>query len=425
MMNQRDHSNRLNVWFHDAQVGYIWRNDQRRIGFCYAESWLSQHLWAISQSLPLQQNAFTPEEGIAHGFFANLLPEGGSREQIVREFKISDNDFSLLQAIGGECAGALSLLHPDHTPQIEAVYYQLSSEDLARLVVQRSLKSLSHIEERSRLSLAGVQHKFPLFVKDGQYYLPLKGSPTSHMIKCKSTQVSQLAMNEVFTTMLAQAIGLPTVVMELCHTIHNTHFILIERYDRYEEDSRIHRLHQEDFCQALGYGHQQKYQQDGGPSFVDCYELVKKASSDPSSDLLHLLGWQIFNVCAGNSDGHAKNLSLLYQPNGEIRLAPFYDLVCTRAIPHIDHHLAFFVGQLRDPGVINVKHFQDLAHQCSVKSTFLLHKVEKMASSLLDQLQPIRQHFEQLYGSYSMIQAMEKVMTKQCQNILKRLSVHS
>ena len=425
MMNQRDHSNGLNVWFQDTQVGYVWRNDQGRIGFCYAESWLNQHPWAISQSLPLQQDAFTPEEGIAHVFFANLLPEGGFREQIVRELKISDNDFALLQAIGGECAGALSLWHPDHTPQIEAAYHQLSPEDLARLVAQRSLKPLSHTEQRSRLSLAGVQHKFPLFVKDGKYYIPLKGSPTSHIIKCSSTHFLHLAMNEVFTTMLAHAIGLPTVAMELRHTIQSTHFILIERYDRYEEESRIHRFHQEDFCQALGYGHQHKYQQDGGPSFVDCYELVKKVSSDPSSDLLHLLDWQIFNVCAGNSDGHAKNLSLLYHPNGTIRLAPFYDLVCTRAISHIDHHLAFFVGQLRDPGVISVKHFQDLAYQCSLKPTFLLRKVEEMALSVLDHLQPIRQHFEQLYGAYSMIQAMEKMMTKQCQNMLKRLSANS
>ncbi|HIP52798.1 MAG TPA: HipA domain-containing protein [Chromatiales bacterium] len=87
-----------------------------------------------------------------------------------------------------------------------------------------------------------------------------------------------------------------------------------------------------------------KYQDSGGPTFADCYQLLQDASTDPAIDIQNLLRWQIFNVLAGNSDGHAKNLSLLYLKNDGIRLAPFYDLVCTRAIERIDYHLAFDVG---------------------------------------------------------------------------------
>ena len=73
--------------------------------------------------------------------------------------------------------------------------------------------------------------------------------------------------------------------------------------------------------------------------------------------LQHLLRWQAFNVLAGNSDGHAKNLSLLHQANGEVRLAPFYDLVCTRAIERIDYRLAFSVGDEKNPGIMTLKHW--------------------------------------------------------------------
>jgi serine/threonine-protein kinase HipA len=77
--------------------------------------------------------------------------------------------------------------------------------------------------------------------------------------------------------------------------------------------------------------------------------LVQDASSEPAIDTQHLLRWQVFNVLAGNSDGHAKNLALLHLGDGTTRLAPFYDLVCTRAIARIDVHLAFEVGGERNP----------------------------------------------------------------------------
>ncbi|MDZ7621127.1 MAG: HipA domain-containing protein, partial [Candidatus Competibacteraceae bacterium] len=69
------------------------------------------------------------------------------------------------------------------------------------------------------------------------------------------------------------------------------------------------------------------YQSGGGPSFAQCYQLVRDACSEPAMDTQHLLRWQIFNVLVGNSDGHAKNLSLLHLLNGETRLAPFY-MIC-------------------------------------------------------------------------------------------------
>lgn len=61
------------------------------------------------------------------------------------------------------------------------------------------------------------------------------------------------------------------------------------------------------------------------------------------------LSWQIFNVLAGNLDGYAKDLLLLYRPDGEVRLAPFYCLLFTRAIARIDDKSAFAVGGERNP----------------------------------------------------------------------------
>ncbi|TGD72148.1 type II toxin-antitoxin system HipA family toxin [Mangrovimicrobium sediminis] len=409
----------LNVWSDQRLVGYLWRNTQGQIGFRYEEDWLTQGGFAISHTLPLRHGDITPEAGLAHRFFANLLPEGGVRDQIVRDLKISNTDFDLLRAIGGECAGALSVLQAEYQPSTEYEYYKVSDEDLANLVARRGQVYTWSANERPRLSLAGAQDKCPLLVRNGAYWLPKNESPSSHILKFELSDYRHLPAYETFTTLLAGAIGLPVVDIQL-RSIADTHYALIERYDRRSnKHKQIVRLHQEDFCQALGLGHERKYQADGGPSFADCYRLVQDVSSDPANDLQYLLRWQIFNVLAGNSDGHTKNLSLLYEGNGETRLAPFYDLVCTRAIERIDYHLAFSVGDERNPGVVSRKHWETLAQHCGVRPRFLQGQVQDVAAQLLEQLQPTRETFERLYGDYAALQRIEQIVMKQCRRTIE------
>ena len=408
----------LNVWSDQRLVGYLWRNTQGLIGFRYDDNWLAQGGFAISHTLPLRNGDFVPDEGLAHRFFANLLPEGGVRDQIVRYLKIPNTDFNLLRAIGGECAGTLSILEAEYQPAVDYEYHKVSDEELANLVARRGQVYTWTTNERPRLSLAGAQDKCPLLVRDSTYWLPRKESPSSHILKFELSDYRHLPAYETFTTLLAEAIGLPVVDIQL-RSIADTHYALIKRYDRYKlESGQIARLHQEDFCQALGFGHEHKYQEYGGPTFADCYRLIQDVSSDPANDLQHLLRWQIFNVLAGNSDGHAKNLSLLYRPGGEIRLAPFYDLVCTRAIERIDYHLAFSIGNERNPGVVATKHWDDLAQQCGLRPRFLQDQVQDVAKRLLEQLQPVKKHFQSRYGEYAALQRIEQVVTKQCQRTL-------
>lgn len=408
----------LNVWSDQRLVGYLWRNTQGLIGFRYEEEWLAQGEFAISHALPLQAEEFAPAEGLAHRFFANLLPEGSARDQIVRDLKIANTDFDLLRAIGGECAGAFSILLAEHQPSRSHEYYKVSDEELANLVARRGQVYTWIAHERPRLSLAGAQNKCPILLKDDDYWLPRKESPSSHILKFELSDYRHLPAYETFTTLLAKAIGLPVVDIQLC-SIADTHYALIERYDRHPlENGQIMRLHQEDFCQALGFGHERKYQEDGGPTFADCYQLVQDISIDPANDVQHLLRWQAFNVLAGNSDGHAKNLSLLHQANGEIRLAPFYDLVCTRAVERIDYHLAFSVGDERNPGIVTLKHWDTLANQCGLRPQFLRSQVLDVAHGLLENLQPVRENFENLYGEYAALQRVEQIVTKQCQRTI-------
>ena len=404
----------LNVWFEDQLVGHLWRNATSAIGFRYASEWITESGFAISQTLSITNEEYSPEDAFAHRFFANLLPEGGVRDHIVRDLKIPNTDFELLRAIGGECAGALSILPVERTPSTNNKYRALDEVELEQLITRRGqIYTALPPEHRPRLSLAGAQDKCPVLLKDGHYFLPEREAPSSHILKFEVSDYRHLPAYETFTTLLAKQIGLPVVNIEL-HQLHKISFAQIERYDRIWESAQLVRLHQEDFCQALGYGFDKKYQEHGGPSFANCYQLVQDVSTDPVIDTQNLLRWQIFNYLAGNSDGHAKNLSLLYFKNGEIRLAPYYDLICTRAIKRIDEHLAFDIGGQRDPGHVTDKHWQALAEQCDVSARFLKSLLNESTNLLLDNLETTKNLFEKQYGEYPALQRIEQVVRQQC-----------
>ncbi len=411
----------LNLWHEQRLVGQLWRNTAGAIGFRYDPEWIAGGGFAVSRSLPLAAGEFAPEAGVAHRFFANLLPEGAVRDHIVRDLKLPNTDFDLLRAIGGECAGALSILPVDQQPSGQRRYRPLTEKDLADLVARRGqIYAVWPADERPRLSLAGAQNKCPVLLRDDRYFLPQGEAPSSHILKFELADYRHLPAYETFTTRLAAAIGLPVVDIAL-RSIGRTRYAQIARYDRlWDERGEVRRLHQEDFCQALGYGHEKKYQEHGGPTFAQCYRLVLDASSEPAIDAQHLLRWQIFNVLAGNSDGHAKNLSLLQLPDDTTRLAPFYDLVCTRAIERIDDHLAFDVGGERNPSVITPARWEALAKQCDVRPQFLRNLLQEAAAALQDRLGPVREEFEAHYGAYSALQRIEKIVRQQCRRIAKR-----
>lgn len=404
----------LNVWNGQSLVGCLRRDSFGHISFRYDAGWLSGGGFAISRTLPLCPDEFRGEDGAAHRFFANLLPESGFREHVSRALKTSDTDFNLLRAIGGECAGALSFLPPERRPAEERNYHAISDGELAELVFQRGQMYLWARQRNCRFSLAGAQDKFPVLVREGKYLLPQGESPSSHILKFEVPGYRNVPAYETFTTMLAEAAGLPVVKIRM-RSVDKNRYTIMERYDRFRNgDGELTRAHQEDFCQALGYSHVQKYQEDGGPSFAQCYELLRDASSDPDTDLPNLLRWQIFNVLAGNSDGHAKNLSLLYKGDGEVRLAPFYDLVCTRAIERIDHNLALSVGNERNPGVIIKHHWEDMARQCGIETQYLLGFVDEFAGRLLENLASTQASFEKQFGEFRALQCIEQVVIKQC-----------
>jgi len=414
----------LNVWCNADHVGYLWRDGRDDISFQYSDEWLENPVrFPVSVTLPLRSESYAAggEKRIAHNFFANLLPEADSRKKICREKQISEgNDFALLRAIGGECAGALSII--DHEPpQAEPKYRLLSDDKLTELLIRRT--PLAVVEENDsppRFSLAGAQDKAPVKYEGGQFSIPLKNSISTHILKYRLRDVSHVPAYETITIWTANELGL-----DVCEIDYHTHggesFSLAKRYDRIVTDDGLVRLHQEDFCQASGRSSQNKYEHEGGPSFAECLQLIQKYSTQPLQDIPRLIQWQVFNYLVGNADAHAKNLSFLYGLDNTSRLSPFYDLIAIHAWPgHVfNHNLALSIGGESDIHKIQRSHWEKLADDCAISINLFDNSIGKLSEGIIVAFERAQKRFESEHGAYPAFQQVKKALLKNQRLLVK------
>ncbi|MDY0223766.1 MAG: HipA domain-containing protein [Desulfobacterium sp.] len=136
----------------------------------------------------------------------------------------------------------------------------------------------------------------------------------------------------------------------------------------------LKRIHQEDFCQAMGLSHELKYQADGGPGLKDCFDFVRRHSANPIKVLQQLIEWVFFNFLIGNMDAHAKNLSFIYQGR-QIRLAPFYDMLCTNIYEDLSQKLVMKIGGENRPEWIMKRHWNRFAGEINISEAVLRRRL--------------------------------------------------
>ena len=336
----------LNVWWDGRIAGELTQDDHGELGFSYAGDWLaSPGAPALSASLPKRAKPFSRRE--CRPFFGGLLPDEGQREAAAQALGVSRaNDFALLDRLGGDVAGALQLLPPDALPQSAAVNAKpiaLDDEGLIAVLDALPARPLLAGQAGLRLSLAGAQAKVPVVLVDGKIALPLPGQPTTHILKPSIPHFPGSTENEAFVMRLAAAVGLDVAPVEP-RMVRGRRFLLVTRYDRARGADGVRRIHQEDFCQALGVPPETKYAAEGGPGFKECFALLRRVSARPAADALKLLDAAIFNLIVGNADAHGKNFSILYDAKGP-RLAPLYDLLSTVAWPELSSSMAMKMGR--------------------------------------------------------------------------------
>jgi serine/threonine-protein kinase HipA len=375
----------LDVYLFDLLVGHLTQDKLGDIAFSYEPT-----ATAISISLPVREEPFTSKA--CKGFFAGILPEQRPRELIAKNLGISvKNDFAMLREIGGECAGAITFLAPgDPFPRGEDVhnYRELSEAKLAEILKELPQRPLLAGESGVRLSLAGAQNKLAVCIIEDQVALPLGNSPSTHVIKLPVPGIEGSVENEHLCMELARSVGLPAAVTQI-RRAQDMDYLLAERYDRRilppSSERQVRRLHQEDFCQALGLTPDQKYENEGGPSLAECFELLRNVSAVPAVDLQRLLNAVIFNFLIGNNDAHGKNFSLLYELHQPlaIRFAPLYDVMCTAIYPDLSKKMAMRIGSVYESDKVLPRHFQSLAESAGLSGPLILERLGLLAGKTL------------------------------------------
>jgi serine/threonine-protein kinase HipA len=336
-------------------VGALDSTPDRGVVFSYDGAYLADpQARPLSLSLPLREKPFSQAASLP--FFAGLLPDGDARRKVADYLHVSETStLKLLDALGGDCAGTVSIMPEERLEDAEgeelaqggeASYRELSLPELGRLVLESERRPLLAPLDGVRLSLAGAQDKIPLRYAEGRWFLPLGEAPSSHILKPSSLVFDDLVFNEFFCMRFAGALGFPVPRVDLVDVGRKA--LLIQRYDReVDGEGRIARVHQEDFCQALGIMPDRKYEADGGPGFAAIATTLRRASSNPLRDIQAFVRISLFNLLVGNCDAHGKNFSLLYRGR-EVGLAPFYDLVSTAAYPELSDRFSMrFGGEYR------------------------------------------------------------------------------
>ena len=375
----------LPVYFETRTVGTI------EIGvdgptFVYDPAWLSTRgAFPLSITMPLSTKPVKPHVFLP--WAQNLLPEGAQLRAVGLTLGASPDDvIGILSEIGRDTAGALSMGQPGSA---SAGNWKpvTKAKDLERIINELPTKPFLAGEEGVSMSLAGVQNKLGVAI-DAQKRIcvPVDGAPSTHILKPDSKSLHGGVQNEALCLRLARRCGLNAPEITTGKAGDRT-YVLVTRYDRLQQGDRWRRLHQEDYCQALGKPPAAKYEsnQTGvkGPTLTDMFALTRNAMS--ARDVLNLLDYVIFNVLACNTDAHAKNYSLMISGRG-FELAPIYDVMCAAAWPNVTRNLAQKIADKNRGEHLKGRHWERFAVECGLNPTAILGRVDELAAAVLNEL---------------------------------------
>jgi serine/threonine-protein kinase HipA len=158
--------------------------------------------------------------------------------------------------------------------------------------------------------------------RSGDPHLEVTGEGGQYILKPQVQAFANLPENEELCMTIADDIGIDVPAHCLLHLKDRSLAYVVKRFDR----GGRRKIHQEDFSQILEK--QDKY----NGSVEEIGKKLKTASEVPGLDVQLFFERVVFNFLIGNGDAHVKNYSVIYNEEGLARLAPAYDLACSRIV---------------------------------------------------------------------------------------------
>lgn len=389
----------------------------------YDPDWLDRPAaFPISLGMPLSTTPIGADCILP--WLANLLPESHLTE-IGQRIGVSPQDIlGLLARIGRDTAGALAI----GMPRRDADEFRPVGSDaaLARIIDELPQRPFLVGEEGVSMSLAGAQDKLPVALIESGVAIPLGGTPSTHILKPDNPRLKGSVQNEALCMTLAGLVGLDAARVTTGRAGRRS-YLLVERYDRMIGSRRITRIHQEDFCQLLGYFPSSKYEFGSpgvrrGPSLAQLFEAVATHVSPGAR--LALLDTMIFNVLIANVDAHAKNHSVLIGAGGSAKLAPLYDLLCGEVWPRITKRLPQAVAGRTEAVHLHGFDWHALARQVGLGPARTLRRVDELCGLVTTKAHEARDRVANMPGGdHPITKQIVRAIQKRCDRIARQLSV--
>jgi serine/threonine-protein kinase HipA len=351
-------SRELDVWLYGTRVARL--VDGSRLTMTWRPEALER--WRVNSSvlsvlLPITPVS-APHPARVRAFFGGLLPEGQARPHLAVDAGVDPQDVAgMLHAYGRDVAGALVIVPADEPPPGEGTLQRISSTQIRTKLVRAedNVSPLGAVPGVNSISLAGMQPKIALRLGyDGHWYECLRGAASTHILKPgrPGTLVADLIYNEAFCLHLARAADLTSIDAHI-ETFDGLDALVVSRYDRVLTHT-VRRRHQEDAAQMLGLSTDdpaRKFQYGAAlPSLSRIAAIFRHELTSPRP----LLELTALNIAIGNTDAHAKNISVLHHEDDSFALAPAYDISPHRHYPNAGSRAAMDVNGVRDIDRITV-----------------------------------------------------------------------
>jgi serine/threonine-protein kinase HipA len=281
---------------------------------------------AVSLTMPVMADQYGYQQGV-HPIFQMNLPEGELRELLRNRFQKTVQNFddlALLGIVGQSQIGRIRIAPQGSAPHamplqdMQALRSYAGTEDLFADLLQRYA---------NYSGISGVQPK--VLVRDAST-VAVAAQPeqfsyrdSTHIIKAWNPErFPQLAANEYFCMQAARKAGLETPDVEL---VAQGRLLVVKRFDL---DGKGGYRGFEDFCVLNGLATDDKYV----GSYQDIAQRIQQfVSPHRVHEALEQFFLSLALTCAvRNGDAHLKNFGVLYDdPEGEVRLAPAFDIVST------------------------------------------------------------------------------------------------
>lgn len=361
------------------------------LSFQYDQSYDSK-LTPLSLSMPITYHKKYKQ--VFKNWVSNLLPENQAiLQSMAKEGHFHENDvFAFLKIYGKDCAGAVQFISLDENlfelndnKMIEVTETEISD----KLVKMLSDSSFSGIEHDEHKSIAGAQQKLTLHYANEKWYRVSGNTPSTHIIKPGIKNFNNESLLEYITMETYRTIGIDVAKCEY-RLFLGQPAIVVERYDRKFVNNGWTRIHQEDFCQALGLSSNEKYESDSRLVNIEAFVKLLEQSSGHNAryNLLSFLKICICDYLLGSIDNHAKNHSLILNKD-EVTLAPTYDVATIYGSGQEQKYNTFGIkiGKCKNVGNITKDNLMILCGQFNLDYPFFRNFVLEICKSIKPSLE--------------------------------------